>query len=179
MELLFFAVFLPVFFVSQPVVSDNLWKILPVQNQGRIKPFDTLAREVLSTVYGRETFKPEEDTSPLKSEGEAPFWHSQGKRRAAVDVILSWMLIPAFWDSVPFILVESGRVKEVLGFPLKRRRFSPVELAKNQKLVLQLTELQALRQRKEPLDSYFKSLEKLETRWILYAAVKSGRSFEN
>ena len=162
------------FFISQSAASDNLWKTLPVQNQGRIKPFDTLAREVLSTVYGRETFKPEKEISPLKSEGETSFWHSQGKKRAAVDVVLSWMLIPAFWDSIPFILVESGQVKEVLGLSLKRRRFSPVELAKNQKLILQLTELQALRQRKEPLDSYFKSLEKLETRWILYTAVKSG-----
>ena len=160
--------------ISQPAVSGSLWKTLPVQHQGRVKPFDTLAREVLFTVYGRETFKPKEDIFPLKSEEKSSFWKNRSQRKAAVDVVLSWVLIPVFWDTVPFILVESGQVKEALGLPLKRRHFSPVELAKSQKLVLQLTELQALRQRKEPLDSYFKSLEKLETRLILYSAVKSG-----
>lgn len=160
--------------ISQPAASGSLWKTLPVQHQGRIKPFDTLAREVLFAVYGRETFKPKEDIFPLKSEEKPSFWQSRGKKRAAVDVVLSWVLIPVFWDTVPFILVESGQVKKTLGLPLKRRHFSPVELAKSQKLILQLTELQALRQRKEPLDSYFKSLEKLETRLILYSAVKSG-----
>ena len=160
--------------IAQPAFSGNLWKTLPVQHQGRVKPFDTLAREVLLTVYGRETFKPKEDIFPLKSEEKSSFWQSRSQRKDAVDVVLSWMLIPVFWDTVPFILVESGQVKEVLSLPLKRRHFSPVELAKSQKLVLQLTELQALRQRKEPLDSYFKSLEKLETRLILYSVVKSG-----
>ncbi|MCY4512907.1 MAG: hypothetical protein OXB86_04390, partial [Bdellovibrionales bacterium] len=162
--------------VSVPAVAGHLWKTLPVQNQGRVKPFDTVAREVLSTVYGRETFKPTAKTSPPSgSKEEKPsFWQKRGKRRAAVDVVLSWMLIPDFWDTVPFILVESGQVKEALGLSLKHRRFSPVELANSQKLALQLTELQALRQRKETLDSYFKSLEKLEARWFLYSAVKSG-----
>ena len=167
---IFGAFFAGLFLISFPAVSDNLWKAVPVQHQGRVKPFDTLAREVLFTVYGRETFKPAPEGSPSTDSR----WQGGGERRAAVDVILSWMLIPSFWDTAPFILVESGRVKEALGLPLKRRHFSPTELAGNQKLVLQLTELQALRQRKEPLDKYFKSLEKLETRWILYSAVKTG-----
>ena len=186
---------------SSPGLSANPWKALPVQDRGRIKPFDTLAREILFTVYGKETFKPKNFPSsqarpqkpkgkaqPLESsadrrqfkppgnktsEEETPSW-SRGERRQAVDVVLSWMLIPAFWDTVPFILIESGRVKKALGLPSGRRRFSPAQLSTNQKLRLQLTELQALRQRKEPLDSYFKSLEKLETRRVLYAIVKTG-----
>ena len=188
-------------FFSSPGLSANPWKALPVQDRGRIKPFDTLAREILFTVHGKETFKPKkfqplqedpqkskektyppEGTAGLKqfkkpenktSEEESPTW-SGGERRQAVDVVLSWMLIPAFWDTVPFILIESGRVKKALGLPLSRRRFSPARLRANQKLRLQLTELQALRQRKEPLNSYFKSLEKLETRRVLYAIVKTG-----
>ena len=197
-RLCFFAV--SVFF-SSPGLALNPWKALPVQDRGRIKPFDTLAREILFTVYGKETFKPEklsssqegaqkhkEKTHPpagagarrqsqrtqnKTSEEETPAF-SGGERRQAVDVILSWMLIPAFWDTVPFILIESGRVKKALGLPPGHRRFSPARLSANQKLRLQLTELQALRQRKEPLNSYFKSLEKLETRRILYAIVKTG-----
>lgn len=169
-KILGFNVFLVgLFFISIPAVSENLWKALPVQYQGRVKPFDTLAREVLFAVYGRETFK----SSPESSSTDFQ-WQGGGERRAAVDVILSWMLIPSFWDTAPFILVESGQVKEALGLPVKRRHFSPTELAGNQKLVLQLTELQALRQKKEPLDKYFKNLENLETRWLLYSAIKTG-----
>ena len=132
--------------------AQNIWKLLPVQHQGRVKPFDTFSREVLRKVYGKEAYK----------------------SRSAVEVILSWLLVPDFWENTEFILIEEKDIKQFLDLPVRSKRFSPSELKNNQKLALQLNELKSLKQRKDLLDSYFQNLEKLETRWILYEAVKIG-----
>ena len=132
--------------------AESVWKSLPVQHQGRVKPFDTFSREILRKVYGKESYK----------------------KRSAVEVILSWLIVPSFWENTRFILIEGKEIKQSLGLSLKLRHFSPSELRGNQKLALQLVELKSLKQRKERLDSYFQNLEKLETRLILYAALKTG-----
>ena len=136
---------------SSPLPGEP-WKALAVQHQGRIKPFDTFAREVLRTAHGRDSF--------------------QG--RSAVEAVLSWMIIPDFWEAVPFILVEDYSLKQSLGLDTAARRFSPRDLKGNAKLPLHLTELQSLRQKGEELGGYFKSLAQLETKLILYEAIKRG-----
>ena len=132
--------------------AQDVWKLLSVQHQGRIKPFDTFAREILRKVYGKETYQ----------------------KRSAVEVILSWLIIPDFWENTKVILIEQKDIKQSLNLPVKTKRFSPSELASNQKLALQLVELKSLKQKKERLDTYFQKLEKLETKLILYIAVKTG-----
>ena len=131
--------------------AQEIWKSISIQHQGRIKPFDTFSREVLRTVYGRESYK----------------------KRSAVEVILSWLIIPDFWEEMELFLVEK-EIKQSLDLPLRFKHFRPSELRSNSKLALQLAELTNLRQRGERLDSYFQNLEKLETRWILYEAVRTG-----
>ena len=132
--------------------AQVLWKTLPLQHQGRIKPFDTFAREVLRTVYGKESYK----------------------NRPAVEIILSWLILPDFWNNTELILIEKQEIKKDLGLPVKNKIFKPSELEKNQKLALQFVELESLKQMKKNLDSYFKAIEKLETRMILYTMVKTG-----
>ena len=132
--------------------AQDIWKSLPVQQNGRVKPFDTFSREILRTVYGRETYK----------------------KRSAVEVLLSWLIVPDFWDKTELILIEQKDIKKSLDFPVKSKRFRPSELQGNQKLALHLVELKSLKQRKEKLDSYFQNLEKLENRLVLYTAVKTG-----
>ena len=132
--------------------AQNIWKFLPIQHQGRVKPFDTFSREILRNVYGKETYK----------------------KRSAVEVILSWLIVPDFWENTEFILIEQKDIKQSLDLLVKSKRFRPSELKNNRKLALQLVELKSLKQREERLDSYFQHLEKLETRLILYEAVKIG-----
>lgn len=131
--------------------AENTWKYLPIQHQGRIKPFDTFSREILKTVYGKETYK----------------------KRSAVEVILSWLIVPDFWEKTPFILMDK-KIIQNLKLPLKSKYFSPAELKSNSRLALQLAELKSLQQREETLNSYFQSLQKLELRLIIYEAVKTG-----
>ena len=131
--------------------AEQLWKALPVQHQGRVKPFDTFSKEVLREVYGKERYK----------------------KRSAVEVVLSWFIISDFWEDVEFMQVEK-ELRKKLSLSLKTKRFSPSALKKNSKLALQFAELRSLKQQEKPLDSYFKKLEKLQSRIFIYEAVKAG-----
>ncbi|MCZ0933058.1 MAG: hypothetical protein OXJ52_07900, partial [Oligoflexia bacterium] len=132
-------------------LAEKLWKTLPVQHEGRIKPFDTFSREVLRKIYGKDHYN----------------------KRSAVEVILLWLLIPDMWESERLIFVEKD-IKKSLGLDLKVKRFSVSDLSGHSKLAMQFTELQSLRQQPADLDSYFQKLEQLETRLILFSAVRSG-----
>ena len=49
--ILFFCFLSP---VSAEERRSETWKKLPVQHQGRVKPFDTFCREILKEIYGKE-----------------------------------------------------------------------------------------------------------------------------
>lgn len=132
--------------------AENLWSRLPVQHQGRVKPLDTLARESLKKIYGRSKYK----------------------KKSAVEVLFLILILPDLWQKTPFILVEKN-LREGLRLPSGKKLFSFEELNKNQKLALQLLELQSLEEKEEDLDSYFESLKQLETRLILFSSVQTGR----
>ncbi|MEO0335652.1 MAG: hypothetical protein AAF202_04630, partial [Pseudomonadota bacterium] len=80
-----FSIFVVLSFLMAPsgAIADSVMealKTLPVQDSGRIKPYDTFARESLHLVYGKKKYK-----------GKG------GVKRTAVDVVTTWMLIPDYW----------------------------------------------------------------------------------
>jgi cytochrome c-type biogenesis protein CcsB len=79
---------------------------IPIQAGGRIKPFDSYARDLVLQITGRRTF-----------DGWDP-----------VELVLSWLSDPQAWDEKEFILINRGDVKRQLGLEEKRARFSPKEL---------------------------------------------------
>ena len=156
MKKVFFSLFICVFFLScskneELRLAEKLWKTVPVQHQGRIKPFDTFSREVLRSIYGKDHYKD----------------------KSAVEVILLWLIVPNVWENTPLLFIEK-EVKKSLDLDLKAKRFSVSDLSQNSKLALQLRELQSLRQQSLDLDSYFQKLENVENRLLLFSAVKSG-----
>jgi len=130
---------------------ENLWKSLPVQYQGRIKPFDTLARETLKEIYGQSHYE----------------------KKSAVEILLLILMIPDLWQKTDFILVPKN-LKDSLGLDINQKHFSFEELNKNQKLALQLLELQSEEDNEEELDTHFKSLKQLQTRLMLFSAIQTG-----
>ena len=77
---------------------------LPVQHEGRIKPLDTLAREEIKQIYGRERI------SFLNDEDEVvATWEPAA-------AVLDWSARPDFWNKQPIIKVEY--------LPLKRALFA-------------------------------------------------------
>ena len=74
--------------------------------RGRMKPLDTMAREMVMKVYKRTKLKDGEQT------------------RQPVDVYLSWSLNPSFWMDKPVIGVRYPGVKDVLGVSHDTRHVS-------------------------------------------------------
>ncbi|HMB04299.1 MAG TPA: cytochrome c biogenesis protein CcsA [Isosphaeraceae bacterium] len=78
---------------------------LPVMSTGRKKPLDTLAREEVKQIYGRETIK-------LSTRGD-------GKDRVVaawgpVAALFDWSVRPEFWDDQPIILVSYLPLKRLI-----------------------------------------------------------------
>jgi len=98
---------------------------VPVMHAGRVKPLDTVAREEVKQVYGRETIKlvdPAREIDRLLgvagSAGGAPQPESWNHTAA----FLGWFMAPEFWDEQPFILVDYLPLKRLLlSQPLNQR----------------------------------------------------------
>lgn len=79
---------------------------LPVQAGGRVKPFDSYARDLVLQITGGRTFQ-----------GWDP-----------VELTLSWLTDPKGWEDRPFITVTRIDVKRQLGLNEAVSKFSPKEL---------------------------------------------------
>lgn len=129
---------------------------LPVQDGGRIKPYDSFAREMLEIVYGK-----------TKYEG-----------RNATEIVMTWMLSPQSWQDKKIFEVRNHQVLEALKLPKDVRWFDGNELFGNERFALLRQELQAKRESKEKLDPYFQALQRLENQFIVFQEVAAGRMFK-
>jgi ABC-type transport system involved in cytochrome c biogenesis permease subunit len=92
-----------------------------VLHEGRIKPLDTVAREEVKQIHGRETIKlhdpSEEIDKIIEPEGAPkPAVERPVQSWGPVGAFLDWIVVPEFWDDQPFILVDS--------LPLRRQLMS-------------------------------------------------------
>ena len=139
-------------FVSADRGVGEPLKTLPVQSGGRVQPFDTFARDSLRFVYGKTKFN----------------------KKPAVDILMSWVLLPEHWNETEFIQVRDSVLRKALKLSMDKSHFSPIELLKNKAFIQEIAELRVRQQNKEPLDDYFKSVQSLENRLILYQAFQRG-----
>ncbi len=148
------------------LVAESL-KDLHVQDGGRVKPLNTYARETLQLVYGRETFK-----GVQKGEGG-----DKVEKRDAIDIILTWMIVPGHWRNAPIVQVRNNGLKEALGLDpekAKKVHFTPDELLRNDRLALLIQELNNRRASGEKLDPYFQAVATLESQLSVFQAVSAG-----
>jgi cytochrome c-type biogenesis protein CcsB len=124
---------------------------LPVQDGGRIKPFDTFAREALQLTWGKETFKGED----------------------ATHVVLSWALIPDEWAKSQFLQIRHNGLRKALKLPDDRIYFAPIELAGNDRVVLLMQDLKNKRDAREKLDPFFQAVQTLENQISLFESVRA------
>lgn len=89
---------------------------LPVLHEGRVKPFDTLAREEVKQIFGRETIKV---LDPARGNKVVETW---GPVAAAFD----WSVRPDAWDDTPIILVEYVPLKRLVLADALRARLGAV-----------------------------------------------------
>ena len=141
---------------AQADAADPL-KYLPVQDGGRTKPLETLARETLQLVYGRQTYK-----------------GPDGKARPALEIVMTWMLVPTYWDTQKIVEINHRGLKKSLDIDLEQKYFSPAEIFANHNTVLVMQLLAAYRETKKKLDPYNQAASRLESQLGTYNAFKQG-----
>ncbi|MEK7358161.1 MAG: hypothetical protein AAB250_17070, partial [Bdellovibrionota bacterium] len=160
-----FAVSVPTAHAEEKTSTDAL-RYLPVQDQGRVKPFDTLARETLQLIYGKQTY------TPPRKEGDT------GKKKLeAVEIVLTWLIVPQLWDMQPIVEVNHKGMKDSLKLPEEQKYYSPAELLQNERLSLVFQELAAFRETKQKLDPYFQAAQRLENQLGTFRAIQQGTGF--
>ncbi len=124
------------------------WRHLPVLHGGRVKPFDTYARETVRIMTGRESFRLEWPDGPQRLQRrwdpvvltlELIFtWPGWEKDRLAQ---MHWMDLhaeywashePDDWDRAPLLLIQHNQLKQMLGFDEELDHVAPVALYRAQ-----------------------------------------------
>lgn len=132
---------------------------LPVQDGGRVKPYDTFAREMLQLVYGKQVYKSEES----------------GVKRPATEIVMTWLLQPQAWEGTPLFEVRHGELKKALKLDGSKKHFSMNEITSSDRLSLVFQELASQREAKVKLDPYFQAVQRLESQIITFREIGAGR----
>jgi cytochrome c-type biogenesis protein CcsB len=160
---------------SESKAGMEALKRLPIQDSGRIKPFDTFARESLQLIYGRTSYRPPEKPPGSYAEEDKSESNKPDKRsRPAMEIIVTWFLAPQFWDEQPIIELKLAALKKALDLELKQDRFTPRELFANSRLGLVFQDLNAFRETKAKLTPYYQAVARLESQIGVYQAIKEG-----
>jgi len=140
-------------FFTQVCFAVTELQILPVQDGGRQKPFDSFARENLELVYGKPSF-----------EG-----------RQAFEVIFTWMLSPEAWAEKEIFQVVNVDVKKKLGLDPKLKLFKGTQIFDQSGFSDLMIELRDQRETKEKLTPYFQALQRLENQFFIFSEIAAGR----
>ena len=87
---------------------------LAVMHAGRVKPLDTVAREEVKHVFGRETIKLHDAFNTV-----VETW-------GPVATFLDWMVRPEFWEDQPFVLVDYLPLRQAILADTTRSRLKDV-----------------------------------------------------
>ena len=139
-------------------VGDQI-RYLPVQDAGRIKPFDTFAKETLALIYGKKSYKAKEDSTPVDAQ-----W-----------VVLTWMLSPESWSNRPLFEVTYRQVLEKLELDTSRKLFTGEELFRSKNFQNLMQELQDKRESKEKLTPYFQAISRIQNQFFVFQEMAQGR----
>src|SRR5271165_5295126 len=118
--------------LGESAAYDQVGK-LAVMHAGRVKPLDTVAREEVKHVFGRETIKLHDASNTL-----VETW-------GPVGAFLDWMVRPEYWDDQPFVLVDYLPLRQALLADSTRSRFKDIAAresisAENRTALLSLAE---------------------------------------
>jgi len=151
-----FLVILFLFFPLTKIFAEDEYhaiSTLPIQDGGRIKPFDTFAKEMLQLVYGKQTY-----------EG-----------RPAIPVVMTWLLQPEAWSDKKLFEIRFLKLKQALKLDEKEKHFTLKEILNSPELNNVTQDLMNRRQAKEKLDPYGQSIQRLESQVFVFKEISSGK----
>lgn len=144
-------------YALSPKVGEAI-RYLPVQDGGRIKPYDTFSKELLEVIYGKSKYKTE-----------------SGETAPAYLIVLTWMLSPESWIQRPLFEVNHLDVKAKLGLAKDQKYFSSQELFSSDKFQNLMQELADKRQSQEKLTPYFQALQRLQNQMVFFRELTAGQ----
>lgn len=133
-------------------VGDRI-RYLPIQDSGRIKPFDTFSKETLELVYGKKEY----NSMP------------------ATAVVLTWLLSPSAWEDKKIFEIRNLDILKALGLNKEERYFTGKEIFSASKFSELMQSLQQRRETKEKLTPYYQALQRLENQLIIFREIVSGK----
>ena len=146
------------------------WSLLAVQDEGRVKPLDTFARESLLRLTGGSFL------------GMAVYKDTKGKVWQPNDFLISVLISDPEvhdWKKEPLVLVGYRPLIQKLGLDATRKRFSVEELASAPALEAMARDIRALRSREaDPqLSREQQEVENINGRLVFFKGLLSGESF--
>ena len=138
--------------------SGEQLRTLPVQDGGRIKPFDSFARETLELIYGRTSYKKDD-----------------GSKEPAHLIVMSFILSPESWVNAKIFEVTHLEVRKRLNLTQDRKHYSGEEVFKNEAFKNLMQEIADKRESKEKLTPYFQALQRLENQFFTFRELSSGQ----
>jgi len=143
------------FDMPQAIALDvKEFESLAIQDGGRVKPFDTFARESVQVLTGSTV-----------SQGKSP-----------TELVLAWLFIPNEWSNKDFISIKHLQLKKDLGLPETQNYVSPMGLVHNPKLAPLFAKLNQLQKDKKKLDPYQQAVQRINTQLALYQEIISGQA---
>lgn len=143
-------------FADPKIRPDFDWTALKstaIQHRGRLKPFDTYARETVQFVTGKTS------------------WEGYG----ASELIIAWLT--AFdegWDTTKFVRVDYEPLKREIGLDPATRFFSPQELRSLPKMMPLLQSAAKKNQARERLNELEKKAQEVDSKIRLLDSVIQG-----
>lgn len=111
---------------DRPGLDWSAWRELPVLHGGRIQPLDSVARQAVAAICGRES--PTLDLvdagldvgidSPALAKARALFPGDKPRKFAPDELVFSWLVEPEAWEEVPFLIAEHDELRRWLDVPV-------------------------------------------------------------
>lgn len=142
-------------FAQTSSFEEILGKI-PVQDGGRVKPFDTFARESLQLLYGKSKYK----------------------EKSASEIVMTWLLLPEHWEETEFVVVDRKDLKETLGLKVDQKYFSPNQIMTSDKISLVMQDLANKQNAQEKLNPYWQAVQTLNNQVSLFKSIVVGAAIK-
>jgi ABC-type transport system involved in cytochrome c biogenesis permease subunit len=119
---------------ANPRLDWSSWELLPVLYDGRIMPLDTLAREFVGKITGRESptldlrqsLSQAEYESSALADARTLFPGGKPRKFRSSELLLSWILEPEKWQQVPFLQAKHEELRQFLELPLRNEAGEPL-----------------------------------------------------
>ncbi len=159
----------------------SAWKTIPLWEDGRIKPLDTFARQIVTELCGREspTLPPPRDAAGHPRKDHPLFPGGEPRRWTAEELLFSWLVEPELWEDVAFLEASHEKLRsEILGVPIvdaegRRLKFvSPRELERAERFQQYLRDLSRRRRELQSRGEQFRPLgldRKVSSLWNAYS----------